>query len=285
MKGGVLTPEQEVENKETSRRNRQEIVCRPPGYLSDDLWMDSGKCMITGEPFTLLRRCHHCRTCGIAVCGEKSEKQRVHKYIDKDTKRILSDDSNQRRCQWCIDDTTDYSLNCIPEFANVQSRLYWAMGADKYRLSDDVVNSVGDLLVELHKSQEKKHQKIVLIPNKEIMTTKRLDPITLGNLSSSLFDPTTSGRTLNEYRVTIHKLLEKLKEHVETCELEFSVIDEKDRILFPLTGKEFENSSLYLDDAIRIHLPKPQGFNVTPGGIEQKNILHISASFKYQQGE
>ena len=107
MKGGAITLEETIKYQRLSRRNRQEIICRPPGYLSVDLWMDSKTCMITGKPFIWRRRCHHCRTCGIAVCDEVSEKQQVHKYIDKNTKRILSNDSRQRICQWCKDDTTD----------------------------------------------------------------------------------------------------------------------------------------------------------------------------------
>lgn len=279
MKGGVLTPQQEVQNKEISRGNRQEIVCRPPGYLSDDLWMDSETCMITGEPFTWRHRRHHCRTCGIVVCGEKSEKQRVHKYIDKDTKRILSDDSNQRRCQWCIDDTTDYSLNCIPEFANVQSRLYWAMGADKYGLSYDVVNSVGDLLVELHKSQEKKHQKTV----KFSMLKGFLQGTTVMQIMTEFtrsfgIDPDTG-----EVRVTIYELLTKLKKCVKkcvrNCKLVFIVDDQ-----IHLTEKQFVDSSSYLQDVIRINIPVVGWKNV---GTESKEeiTLNIHAWFKYQQGE
>merc|ERR1711964_501335 len=54
---------------------------------SDKQWVqDSAKCMLCAEPFTPLFRRHHCRACGILICGNCSKTKWVF-LLDSKGKR------------------------------------------------------------------------------------------------------------------------------------------------------------------------------------------------------
>jgi hypothetical protein len=62
----------------------------------------TSECMICNAPFTLLKRRHHCRTCGLCLCGDCAPSAAVAASIDSCASILSWKNRHGRQCKFCL---------------------------------------------------------------------------------------------------------------------------------------------------------------------------------------